>query len=416
MRKTLLVPLLLIITLLAAPLIAAHPSAAKAAPFTAEAAPAGSAPAQEAPPVAPAPSPQALCLPGIYMSSPADCAPTGPSAYLTEMAKKGITFPLSEVPARAPDPALSQIYTNYGMVNKNPAPVYASVDDAMGNKKKNASRMMAGEFVYISYTDATEIDGKRFYMIEPGSWMTANDVSRIGAIPMFQGVELTRTPEIPFGWVLSYFAPEPVQTKRTPGYEVSDYTGHVLNLLEIVQVYAEEQVGDTAWYMVGPDEWVPQEYIARVIPNTTPPEGVPGDRWIEVNLFEQTLSVYDQRQLVFATIVATGTEGFWTRPGAFQIYQKLETTYMTGASEADRSDAYYLEDVPYTMYYDDARALHGAYWRAKLGYPQSHGCVNMTVGDSHWVFNWAQEGDWVYVWDPSGQTPTDPNLYTGGAY
>jgi lipoprotein-anchoring transpeptidase ErfK/SrfK len=68
------------------------------------------------------------------------------------------------------------------------------------------------------------------------------------------------------------------------------------------------------------------------------------------------------------------------------------------------------------MYYDDARALHGAYWRAKLGFPQSHGCVNMTVGDAHWIFNWASVGDWVYVWDPSGKTPTDPSLYKSGGY
>jgi len=77
--------------------------------------------------------------------------------------------------------------------------------------------------------------------------------------------------------------------------------------------------------------------------------------------------------------------------------------------------AYYLEDVPWTMYYDDARgALHGAYWRANLGFPQSHGCVNCSVGDSHWIYDWAQEGDWVYVWDPSGKTPVDPNDYTQG--
>jgi hypothetical protein len=42
--------------------------------------------------------------------------------------------------------------------------------------------------------------------------------------------------------------------------------------------------------------------------------------------------------------------------------------------------------------------------------------VNLSVGDAHWIYNWAQEGDWVYVHDPTGLTPTDPALYTGGAY
>ena len=87
---------------------------------------------------------------------------------------------------------------------------------------------------------------------------------------------------------------------------------------------------------------------------------------------------------------------------------------MSGAFEGDRSDFYYLEDVPWTIYYDEARALHGAYWRAKMGYPQSHGCVNLTPGDAHLLFNWANVGDWVYFWDPSGETPVDPEAYTQG--
>jgi len=244
--------------------------------------------------------------------------------------------------------------------------------------------------------------------------MTANDISRLGSVPLFQGVTFTRTPSQPIGWVLTYLSQGPLQTKRTPGYGTDDYTGHVLNNHEVVTVYATEKVGEEEWYLVGPDEWVHENVIARVIPNTTPPEGVSGDRWIEINLYEQTLAVYENRQLVFATLIASGLDPFWTRPGLFQIFQKLETTPMRGSFEADRSDAYYLEDVPWTMYFDQARALHGAYWRANLGFPQSHGCVNLSVGDSRWLFDWAEEGDWVYVWDPSGKTPTDPSYYGAG--
>ena len=153
--------------------------------------------------------------------------------------------------------------------------------------------------------------------------------------------------------------------------------------------------------------------MAVVTPNTAPPEGVTGNRWIEVNLEEQSLAVYENNRLVFATMIATGMKPFWTRPGVFQIFQKKEAETMRNN---DPSDFYYLEDVPYTMYFDGARALHGAYWRTYFGFPQSHGCVNLSVGDAHWLFDWAREGDWVYVHDPSGLTPTDPALYTGGAY
>jgi lipoprotein-anchoring transpeptidase ErfK/SrfK len=145
--------------------------------------------------------------------------------------------------------------------------------------------------------------------------------------------------------------------------------------------------------------------------NPHPPEGVDNGRWIEVNLAEQTVSVYDNYNLVFATVVATGVEPLYTRPGLFQIYEKHEATVMT---TSDPNDFYYLDDVPWTMYFDKARALHGAYWRAKLGIAQSHGCVNLSVGDARWLFEWAHEGDWVYAWDPTGQTPTDPSFYGDG--
>jgi lipoprotein-anchoring transpeptidase ErfK/SrfK len=128
--------------------------------------------------------------------------------------------------------------------------------------------------------------------------------------------------------------------------------------------------------------------------------------------------VYDNQRLVFATLISTGVEPFWTRPGLFPIYQKKELENMSGAFEADRSDYYYLENVPWTMYFDKSRALHGAYWARSVyfGYQRSHGCVNLSVGDSHWLYNWAREGDWVYIHDPSGLTPTDPAKYgEGGA-
>ena len=38
-------------------------------------------------------------------------------------------------------------------------------------------------------------------------------------------------------------------------------------------------------------------------------DGVEADRWVSVNLFEQTLAVYEEGRLVFATMVSTGLQG-----------------------------------------------------------------------------------------------------------
>ncbi len=88
---------------------------------------------------------------------------------------------------------------------------------------------------------------------------------------------------------------------------------------------------------------------------------------------------------------------------------------MQGSFETDRSDFYYLQDVPWTMYFDEARALHATYWHTLFGYTQSHGCVNLSPGDARWLYEWAEIGDYVYVHDPSGQTPTDGDYYGPGA-
>ncbi len=357
---------------------------------------------------------EALCPPGVYTNYATDCSPLGPSAFLTENAKDGLFFPLKPVPSKTPDYALNYVDYGYGLVRTRNAPVYGSIEDALKERKKKAIRRIDSSFSYISYLNEQYVDGKRFYRVAPGEWMTASDVIRVST-PIFQGLEFSRTPPTTFGWVLTYLSPNPyVETKRTPGLQNDDYTGHYLRNHEVVWVYEEKVVNDDAWYMIAPNEWVRHNVVARVIPNTTPPSGVSGGRWIEVNLYEQTLAVYDHYELVFATIIASGMEPFWTRPGLFTISNKLESTPMTGSFEADHSDAYYLEDVPWTMYFDGARALHGAYWRANLGFPQSHGCVNMSVADAHWIYNWARVGDYVYVWDPSGKTPSDPDQFTNG--
>jgi hypothetical protein len=328
------------------------------------------------------------------------------------MASVGISFPLTRLSYRPIDGTLGVVPFSYAILGDGPTPVYTSIQDAISGK--NALRTIdAGPLRYISYIDFEDTENGRFFELHDSTWVR---VSSRASLPHSYpgGIEFTRIPIYSFGWVLP-FAPS-VETKRTPGINQEDYTGHTISQYQIVQIYSSQVVNNVEWNLIAPDEWVEGRFIGRVIPNPTPPAGVAGGRWIDVNLFEQTLVVYDQDRLVFATLIATGLDPFFTKPGLFQIQRKLDSTPMSGTFAEDRSDYYYLEDVPWTMYYDHARALHGAYWRTAYGFPQSHGCVNLTTADAHWLFNWANVGDWVYVWDPSGKTPTDPSYYgEGGA-
>jgi hypothetical protein len=332
---------------------------------------------------------------------PDDCLPLGPSVYLTEMAKLGLTFPPRPLPASRPDPTLAKLPYFYFKLDKDNVPVLT------GPGGSNSGQSFMPGFVYVSYIDRVDTGHGIYYLLQFGGWIPGKG-TRVSEISAFQGLELSSSPHNAFGWPFEY-----IPVKRAPGYSTPETGRYLYPFTDIFQVYDTKTADSVDWNMIGPDEWVEARKVAIVSPKATPPDGVTTGRWIDINLAEQTLAVYDNDKLVFATVIASGLEPFWTKPGLFQIYQKKETETMRNA---DPTDFYYLDNVPWTMYFDKARALHGAYWRTRFGYPQSHGCINLSVGDSHWLFNWAHEGDYVYVYDPTGQTPTDPALYHDWAY
>ncbi len=113
-------------------------------------------------------------------------------------------------------------------------------------------------------------------------------------------------------------------------------------------------------------------------------------RWINVDLSEQRVTAYDGATAVRDFVVSTGTSRHPTVTGQFRIYVKLRSTPMSGPG-------YYLPGVPYTMYFYRGYAVHGTYWHNNFGTPMSHGCVNMTIPDSEWIYNFASVGTLVNV-------------------
>lgn len=79
--------------------------------------------------------------------------------------------------------------------------------------------------------------------------------------------------------------------------------------------------------MIGQDQWGEERKVTQVVINWKPPDGVNGIRWNDVNLAGQTLTIYDNDQLVYATITASGLKPFWTKSGLSQIFQKKEIDY-----------------------------------------------------------------------------------------
>ncbi len=348
-----------------------------------------------------------LCPANEYFYSSYNCLPINQSeSTFDNIWNSGISFEQKPLQAITPDSNLNYVPYLYYKITEYSSNYYSSLEAAI--EKQNPIRPIGpGDLIYLTYTNVTETNRGTYFQTANGEWFPGAG-TRV-SVPVFQGLEFLSTPETAFGWILME-----TEVRNEPFYAYNKPAVKILQRNTLVQIYQTVKVEGIEWHLIGKNEWIEGRFVGVVQPNTTPPAGVTNNRWIDINLAEQTLAVYENNQLVFATMIASGLDPFWTQPGLFQIYQKKITEDMSGAFEADKSDFYYLENVPYTMYFDKARAIHAAYWRTFLGYPQSHGCINMSVGDAAWMFNWAQEGDWVFVHDPSGRTPTDPSYYGDG--
>ncbi len=115
-----------------------------------------------------------------------------------------------------------------------------------------------------------------------------------------------------------------------------------------------------------------------------------GVRWIEVNLSEQRVYAWEGSVLMKSFIVSTGTWRTPTVVGSFSIWNKTRIQTMSGPG-------YSLPNVPWVMYFYKDYGFHGTYWHNNFGTPMSHGCVNMTIPDAEWLYNWASYGTSVNV-------------------
>jgi hypothetical protein len=355
----------------------------------------------EAPPITGKEVRDVVCPTRLLLRHPNRCTATGTGTNLIQLALKGL-YPKRSLPLVDTNTLFSYVPFGYLRSNRGGVRLYPTAEDAR-NKKNSGDRIKSG-FVYLSYLDLEEADGKIIFMGQRG-FVRGDQVSQVTP-STFVGLAFNRTPDHEFGWINSGGS----CPQRTPGGE-EEYADYCFMRNEVVQVYATTSIDDEEWHQIGINEWLQARYISKVSPDTTRPEGVEGDRWITVNLAEQTVAAYEKGELVYATATSTGRYGTWTQPGTFQVWAKLERDNMTGGVE---EGFYYLEDVPWVLYFDQARALHGTYWHNQFGAPNSRGCVNLSISDARWFFEFAQVGTWVHVWDPSGRTPTDPSLYGAG--
>jgi hypothetical protein len=284
-----------------------------------------------------------------------------------------MAYPVPEVQPLLPDGALIQDRV-YRRVN--------SALDVFDAPNGNPVATLAAGFNFV--TTLRVQDG--WMEINPGQWARQEHLGGV-SVSQFGGVLLNKPLPYQMAWALVNVRPS-----RAPGAEALEEDGRILRYSRL-NLYDSVEIGGWRWYQVGPQQWVHQTTVGKVI-SLERPRDVDTYRWISVDLYEQVAIAYEGSNPVFATLVSSGLAEWPTNEGLFHIYARYERTTMSGAE--GKPDFYYLEEVPWTMYFDDDIALHGTYWHDGFGYRHSHGCVNLSITDAYWLFQWTeQEDDWI---------------------
>lgn len=324
-----------------------------------------------------------VCVPSLMWRNPELCPPYGPGTTPYRIAsirlpEKLPDLPVLELPQDEEDEDL--VPHVYAHVKTLPLNVYRHpMEAAMGLPPVRT--MLSGDW-WVSVDGLVEYEGQQWYQINEEEFVPA-DTLALASPSRFQGVYLTEQPQQPFAWINRW-----VQPWIVPQGALN--TAVALNRYQLVPIFAEERRGEELWYLVGPDQWVEQQYVARVDVDPPPPEVGPGQKWIEVDLFEQTIAAYEGEHIVYATLISGGRTATSTPPGFYRIYFKIREGKMSNPDVEDGSPAwYFIEDVPWTMYFHEGYSIHAAFWHDAFGFQRSHGCVNLAPRDALWFFNWA---------------------------
>ncbi len=135
---------------------------------------------------------------------------------------------------------------------------------------------------------------------------------------------------------------------------------------------------------------IPGASVAPANPSAPATNPTVAGKWIDVNISKQTITAYEGSKALKTVLVSTGVAIHPTVVGRFAVYAKYSAYTMSGGTRG--VDYYYLPNVPWTMFFYKGFAIHGTYWHSNFGHPMSHGCVNLTIADAKWFYDWAPVG------------------------
>lgn len=164
--------------------------------------------------------------------------------------------------------------------------------------------------------------------------------------------------------------------------------------------------------------WVRSQDIVVIVKRSKFPDFATGNqKWIDVSLANQTLTAYEGKKPIYATLVSTGRDlmrdpatSASTAKGTFKVKRKVVAAPLDPREVQSSFD---VLDAPWILELESGSVMTGAYWSDVVGEATMFHGIAMAPIDAHKIFAWSDppipEG-WSGVTDAMGEATTMVNV------
>ena len=238
-------------------------------------------------------------------------------------------------------------------------------------------------------------------------WWVPRDGTDVVSPNPFKGVEVDEDTDLPFIWVTdptALLCPETEHPEPDAGPEPCARAQRHKRY-----PFLERREAAGIWYRTSNNQFIASTQVALIDRiKKRPPQAGPDERWIHVDLRNQFAALYEGDRMQYVTLISSGDEGHDTPTGTFRVESRHITKTMD--NEEDVTTSYFIQDVPWVLYFKGAYGLHGAFWHDRFGLRSSHGCVNLAPHDAKRFFEFATAPeipeDWHGIYTPPGAKGT----------
>jgi hypothetical protein len=196
----------------------------------------------------------------------------------------------------------------------------------------------------------------------------------------WQGIALDATMHVPFAWV----TPHKAAVYDAPkGKKIDELPRRTR-----VDILEDIEEGKNRWVRIGEGRFMRASQLNEVRKIERPLGTGSHAQWVDVDLGEQVVVAYLGAEPVYATLTSSGREPNHTPRGNYPVWGKASA--ITMKSQAYDDEPYYVNRVPWVLFFQAHNALHGAYWHDRFGNVKSHGCANLAPRDARYLFDWLE--------------------------